>query len=122
MAKLDPYESIPERLHNCPNCGGTLQDDGKCRFCGSVVYDFLGVDMDKRTPTYIRMKHNGRIVHFKVVFDTIEIKMSSESPTLYFDDKPTKIMKSIDTFEGSVDFTVVGGIIVEDPKITGVGG
>lgn len=122
MSKINPYESLPERLHNCPNCGGTLQDDGKCRFCGSVVYDFLGIDLDKRAPTYIRMRHNGRIVHFKAVFDSIEIKMSSESPTLYMDNVLTKIVKSIDTFEGSVDFSVVGGIIVEDPKITGVGG
>lgn len=122
MAKLNPYESLPERLHNCPNCGGTLQDDGKCRFCGSVVYDFLGIDLDKRTPTFIRMRHNGKIVHFKVVFDSIDITMSSESQTLYIDGRPAKMVKSIDTFEGSVDFTVVGDIIVEDPKITGVGG
>lgn len=120
MGKVNPYESIPERLHNCPNCGGTLQDDGKCRFCGSKVYDFLGVDLDNRAPTFIRMKHQGRIVHFKAVFDSIEIKMNSESPTLYMDNTPIKTMKSIDTFEGSVDFTVIGGIIVEDPKITGM--
>lgn len=44
MEKVNPYESIPERLHNCPNCGGTLQigrcnmecTSDKCKFC-----DFL---------------------------------------------------------------------------------
>ena len=122
MSDINPYDSIPERLHNCPNCGGTLQDDGKCRFCGSVVYDFLGVDLDKQAPTFIRMRHKGRLIHFKVVFNTIDIHMSSDRPTLYMNNDPTEVMESIDTFEGSVDFTVVGGIIVEDPKITGVGG
>lgn len=122
MSKINPYDSLPERLHNCPNCGGTLQDDGKCRFCGSVVYDFLGIDLDKQAPTYIRMRHNGKIAHFKVVFNSIEITMSSERPTLYMDNEPTMVMESIDTWNGNIEFTVVGGIIVEDPKITGIGG
>lgn len=120
MEKINPYESIPERLHNCPNCGGTLQDDGRCRFCGSVVYDFLGIDMDKQAPTYIRMRHNGKIAHFKVMFDNVEVTMSSEYSVLYMNNEPTTTMKSNDTWEGSIDFTVVGGIIVEDPKITGI--
>lgn len=122
MEKINPYESILERLHNCPNCGGTLQDDGKCRFCGSVVYDFLGIDLDKRTPTYIRTILDGKIVHFKAVFDSIDISMHRGCPVLYINNEPTVTGESIVSFEGSVDFTVVGGIIVEDPKITGVGG
>lgn len=119
---MNPYDSIPERLHNCPNCGGTLQDDGKCRFCGSVVYDFLGIDLDKRAPTYVRMMLDGKIVHFKAVFDNIDVKMHRGCSTLYMNNEPTMMAESIVSFEGSVDFTIVGGIIVEDPKITGVGG
>lgn len=41
-----------ERLHNCPHCGGTLQDDGCCRFCGSKVYDFVGIDLDNYSPIW----------------------------------------------------------------------
>lgn len=28
-----------EKLENCPNCGGILDDLGRCEFCGSKVYD-----------------------------------------------------------------------------------
>lgn len=121
MSEINPYDSLPERLHNCPNCGGTLQDDGKCRFCGSVVYDFLGIDLDNHTPTFIRMRHNGKIIHFKVLFTDFNITMSKETPVVYFDNEPM-YLPSTDKFDGSIDFTVTGDIIVEDPKITGVGG
>lgn len=23
-------------IHNCPNCGATLKEDGRCEYCGSV--------------------------------------------------------------------------------------
>ena len=39
--------------------------------------------------------------------------------TLYMNGVPTMTMKSIDTWEGSIDFTVIGGIIVEDTSVTG---
>lgn len=29
-----------EKVKNCPNCGGILNDSGCCLFCGSRVYDF----------------------------------------------------------------------------------
>lgn len=122
MANINPYESLPERLHNCPNCGGTLQDDGKCRFCGSVVYDFLGIDLDKHTPTYIRMKYNGKIVHFKAIFDCIGLSLTREYSSLYADNRTVHTMKSREEFNGTVEFRIDGDIIVEDPKITGVGG
>ena len=34
----DP-EPIQE-LHNCNNCGGTVDEEGYCRYCGSRVYFF----------------------------------------------------------------------------------
>lgn len=37
-----------ERLTNCPNCGGTLNEAGRCEFCGSKVYDFLTIDFNSR--------------------------------------------------------------------------
>lgn len=121
MDKTNPYDSLPERLHNCPNCGGTLQDDGKCRFCGSVVYDFVGIDLDKHKPVFIRMRHNGRIVHFKMIITGADFKMWNDGPVLYADNNPTMYI-SVPRWEGSVDFDIVGDIIIEDPEITGVGG
>ena len=29
-----------QELHNCENCGGTIDEKGYCRFCGSRVYFF----------------------------------------------------------------------------------
>jgi len=49
-----------EQLTNCPNCGGALNEAGRCIFCGSKVYDFLSIDFSKdRYPTaksYVRIK------------------------------------------------------------------
>lgn len=33
-----------EKLKECPNCAGILNEAGRCRFCGSKVYDFLAID------------------------------------------------------------------------------
>ena len=30
---------VRDTLANCPHCGGTLGDDGRCQYCGSKVYD-----------------------------------------------------------------------------------
>lgn len=105
---------IPERLHNCPNCGGTLQDDGKCRFCGSKVYDFLDFDLDHHTPTYVRMKYNGKIVHFKII--PTESRMDThchDDSVLYMDNNPFMYTHA-PTWTGSMDFIIDGNIIVED--------
>ena len=29
-----------EELHNCNNCGGSIDEKGYCRYCGSRVYFF----------------------------------------------------------------------------------
>lgn len=93
---------IIDRLHNCPNCGGTLQDDGACRFCGSKVYDFVGIDLDNRSRAYVRMKLHGNIIIMPVRFDRFCFETS------------------LDTFPtGTLEFIVIGDTIVEDTKITG---
>lgn len=55
-----------EKLNNCPNCGGILDEAGRCVFCGSKVYDFMNISFDDpRSPsfakTYIRIKVGNRI-------------------------------------------------------------
>lgn len=30
-----------EPLKECPHCAGTLNDAGRCTYCGSKVYDFM---------------------------------------------------------------------------------
>ena len=117
MNSINPYDALPDILHNCPNCGGTLQDDGKCRFCGSVVYDFVGIDMDNHTPIFIRMRHNGRIVHFKAIINSMNLNLFSNDTCLYYDNKPMYIRAP--EWTGDVDFMIVSSIIVEDTEITG---
>lgn len=60
-----------KQIYNCPNCGGTLQDDGRCRFCGSKVYDLTDISLDE--PKYIRMKINNSTITGKVIFDNFTI-------------------------------------------------
>lgn len=35
-----------EQLNNCPNCGGTLDDTGRCVYCKTKVYDLTDIDLD----------------------------------------------------------------------------
>ena len=102
-------------LRNCPNCGGYLNDSGRCEFCGSKVYDFINIDFDKNAKTYIRVKYNGKIVLMPVVFtdyrydsmcDTVDIS----SYNVYF--------KPYAEIGGTLDFYVVGDIIAEKEENT----
>lgn len=72
-----------ERLTNCPNCGGTLNEAGRCEFCGSKVYDFLTIDFNSRTmpsaKTYIRLKVDDKIVIAPVVIDGARIDIRPNS-------------------------------------------
>lgn len=95
-----------ERLKNCPNCGGILDEAGRCQFCGSKVYDFLSISFsDPLRPsvekTYIRLKVGGRIGIMPVfpVSAKMDISMNPHSYS-----------------ELSVDFMICGDIIFYDDK------
>lgn len=45
-----------EELKNCPNCGGVLDDTGRCMYCNSKVYDLTGVNIDLDTRDILKMK------------------------------------------------------------------
>lgn len=104
-----------ERLTNCPNCGGYLNDSGRCEFCGSKVYDFVNVDFDKPAKTYIRIRNKGKIITAPVVFNFGSIQIDYPTTTIEagnycraFVDKPI--------MTGSIDYTVVGDIITESEE------
>lgn len=65
-----------QRLNNCPNCGGTLQDDGRCRFCGSKVYDLTDISLDE--PKYIRIKIQNSVLTGGVRFNNFTITTGGE--------------------------------------------
>lgn len=60
------------KLKNCPNCGGILNETGRCEFCGSKVYDFLNISFENNRSisdkTYIRIKSSGKIFIMPVLF------------------------------------------------------
>jgi len=73
-------------LHNCPNCGGYLNDHGRCEFCGSKVYDFCDINLvldPTKSPekTYLRIKTDKGIWTVPVYADS----MSVSSPATYID-------------------------------------
>ena len=92
------------KLKGCPNCGGTLNDAGRCSFCGSKVYDFLNIDFDKNggltANTYIRIKCNNKIVMAPVVTESVQLNMSTDSlPIMSVDFMVTGSMYAIDEEE-----------------------
>ena len=107
-----------DKLTNCPNCGGTLQDNGACRFCGSRVYDFVCVDMEDYKPTYLRIKRDGKILIMPVKFNSVSTKWYQNDSCAYFDDTLYITMAPIMP-TGELSFTVVGDTIVEDTDVTG---
>lgn len=74
-----------EPIKNCPQCGGILDDFGRCEFCGSKVYDFLCIDFGRNdsflrsAKTYVRIKVGDNEVLAPVVVDTCNLTMDIES-------------------------------------------
>ena len=38
-----------KELKNCPNCGGILDNEGRCMYCKSKIYDLTGMKIDMNT-------------------------------------------------------------------------
>lgn len=72
-----------EKLKNCPNCGGTLNEAGRCSFCGSKVYDFLSINFDHTyrpsAKTYIRIKSNGKVFLAPIVVEGVSISFENDN-------------------------------------------
>ena len=99
-------------LKNCPNCGGTLQDDGRCRFCGSKVYDFVNINFDNPAPTYIRFQQGNQIITCPVIIHTVDITIE---PSPYLDVAVLGVPERLCTTHtsGTIDFDVIGDTITE---------
>ena len=96
-----------ERLKNCPNCAGILDEVGRCSYCGSKVYDFLTIDFDRyrrgeiSSKAYIRVRTCGVI---KLI------------PILYVGDAELKIEPQYNTYRdwnGTMRMAEVGSPLVE---------
>ena len=88
-------------LSNCPNCGGYLNDTGRCEFCGSKVYDFVNVVLDPfgcpENKTYIRVRSGNRILTIPLLITNVALSVSCTSGRC-----------------GTLDYDVVGDVIVEE--------
>lgn len=47
---------MTERLKNCPSCGGELDDNGRCLYCKSKVYDLTDINIDLNSHDIIKLK------------------------------------------------------------------
>lgn len=107
-----------EKLTNCPNCGGYLNDSGRCEFCGSKVFDFLSIDFGSgnmpSAKTYIRIKSNGKVYLAPVMVGTINVEIPHD--VLYCDslsgDTGYIQRRSYPNF--NVDFIGIGEAIMID--------
>lgn len=113
-----------EKLKNCPNCAGILDEAGRCKYCGSKVYDFLSIDFDPRsssTPnakTYIRIRSGGKIALMPVLY-FMGASITMKNDVCYAEDfmgNSRAVMRGYPTRE--VEFSCVCGdmIIMEDEK------
>ena len=106
-------------LKNCPNCGGYLNNSGRCEFCGSKVYDFINVDFDagggyQSSKTYIRIKSNGKIITCPIIIQSTSITIKSH-PCFFetYGNEPYTKINAVIT-EGTFDFFVDGDVLYEN--------
>lgn len=74
-----------ERLTSCPNCGAALNETGRCRFCGSIIYDFCNIDVSSknRQGTYIRVKVDDKVIIAPIMTNCVSLTCDDKSlPTI----------------------------------------
>ena len=74
-----------ERLKNCPNCGGILDDEGRCMYCKSKVYDLTGmtINLDSRDIVLLKVKYYGHDVIMKGYPTNLSLTMNNEYDDVY---------------------------------------
>ena len=84
-----------DELKNCPNCGGTLDDNGRCQYCGTKVYDFLIADFDNPKPIWLRFKSHGNIHMVPARLISTETRMGyAERPMEFEVVGPEEVLKN----------------------------
>lgn len=65
-----------KRVSNCPNCGAILDDYGRCKFCGSIIYDFCDIDISSTywQKTYIKVKSDNKVVIAPIITHHVDIE------------------------------------------------
>ena len=74
-----------KRVPNCPNCGAILDDYGRCKFCGSIIYDFCDIDVSStcRQKTYIKVKVDNKVIIAPIITRHVDMEFSDDAlPTM----------------------------------------
>lgn len=109
-----------DKLKNCPNCAGILNEVGRCTYCGSKVYDFLTINFSEkeiqREKTYIRIKSNGKIILAPIRVNTMGITIQSND--LYVDSFDGHYTyHAMPTTEIDLNLIVTGDMIQIDEEV-----
>ncbi len=73
--------------YNCPNCGAPITN-WQCPYCGTVIHDFVNMDFEGHTPTYLRMKTGDRSVLLRAKPLNMTCEMKYDEDTIYADNRP----------------------------------
>lgn len=111
-----------EQLKNCPNCGGILNESGRCEFCGSKVYDFLALDFtDRRRPSakaYIRIRAEGRVIIAPIEVSQVSLTSRPVYGTIngYGFEPSLRAIESTET-EMNIECRIIGdGYIIQEEE------
>ena len=94
--------------YNCPNCGAPI-NAWQCPYCGTVIHDFVNMDFEGHTPTWLRMKVGHSSVLVKAIPSQMTCEMKYAEDTYYADDRPCfKIAKPSATL--TTEFEVISEV------------
>ena len=67
-------------LKNCPNCGGILDDTGRCMYCKSKVYNLtdVNINFDTRDILVFKIKQNGYDTIFSAYPTTATLEVNND--------------------------------------------
>ena len=109
-----------EKLKNCPNCGGTLNEAGRCSFCGSKVYDFLSINFDHTyrpsAKTYIRIKSDGKVILAPIIVNNARIETRVSEVVATTLGTGTRHIPSSPSIDIELDLAVIGEVIQIDDE------
>lgn len=98
---------------NCPNCGAPITGE-KCEYCGTVIYDFSVIDMNK--PSYIKMRLNGKLLMFHAILKNVSVNTEDSYFDYYCDNQIIASVQNRVNTSISAEFDVIekDGILVTE--------
>ena len=97
-------------LKNCPNCGGVLDDTGRCMYCKSKVYDLtdVNIDLDTMDILVFKLKHDGQEIIFNAYPRNFEIEYQpSYNDIEFMNGRHIRTITSEPNMDLHIDFSMV---------------